>query len=214
VHRAVLVAQEYTQKNTYYLKLDVKKFFDSIPHCVIKKQLQARFKEYEILNAFSQIIDSYAKEKGQGVPIGNLTSQYFANHFLAHLDKYIKNELKCKYYVRYMDDMILWDTDQTMLKMFSEKINLYVKDVLLCSLKPAQLNFCSKGVPFLGFRIFYKTIRLLHKSKIRFIRKMKIAKSDFLCHKLSEKEYKQKITTLLAFITHANSFLFRKTLHL
>ncbi len=212
LHTAVARAQFFTQKNQYYLKLDVKKFFDSIPHEVLKKQLYNRFKEKEILSAFYQIIDSYEKSSERGVPIGNLTSQYFANHFLAALDRFIKQNLRCKSYVRYMDDMILWENDKEKLKHYFSAINYFIENHLQCTLKPEQLNRCEKGVPFLGFRIFAKKIRLLHKSKIRFIRKIRQAHQEFLRNYLSQKEYKQRLSSLHAFIIVADDFAFRQSL--
>ena len=109
VHAALHRAKTYSQRQFWFLKLDVKQFFASIHHTVLKKQLQHLFKDYELLTIFAHIIDSYAASPNRGVPIGNLSSQYFANHYLAGLDHFIKEELRCKRYVRYMDDMVLWN---------------------------------------------------------------------------------------------------------
>lgn len=99
-------AKYYTRRYKYFLKLDVKKFFDTIHHNALKAQLARLFRDEDVLNIFYRIIDSYEAHPGRGVPIGNLSSQYFANHYLSGLDHYIKEQLRIKAYVRYMDDMV------------------------------------------------------------------------------------------------------------
>jgi retron-type reverse transcriptase len=152
VHAALDRAHEFTQKNTFFLKLDVKKFFDSIHQGVLKSQLARRFKDERLLQIFFQIIDSYQVQPARGVPIGNLTSQYFANHYLAGLDRFIKQQLCCTAYVRYMDDMLLWHSDKQQLRQAEKHIAHYVEGNLRCTLKPTQLNRTALGVPFLGYR--------------------------------------------------------------
>ena len=147
-------------------------FFASLHHDVLKHQLARRFKEQQLLQIFYQIIDSYEASPNRGVPIGNLTSQYFANHYLAGLDHFIKEQLKVRCYVRYMDDMILWDTDKKTLKEVYTAIEAYITEQLLLELKPKQLNRIGHGLPFLGYRIFPHHVRLLQGSKVRFARKM------------------------------------------
>jgi RNA-directed DNA polymerase len=215
VHAALDRAQYFTARYGWYLKLDVKKFFDSIHHDTLKKQLSRRFKDDRVLSAFFQIIDSYEAVPGRGVPIGNLTSQYFANHYLAGLDRFVKQELGCKAYVRYMDDMVLWHAAKEWLRQANAAIDQYVTERLHCRLKPVQLNRTGSGVPFLGYRLFSFHRRLLHKSKIRFIRKLRKATAEWEAGHLHEKQYQQRIQPLLAFLGHANVFYFKKSiLHL
>lgn len=77
--------------------------------------LANRFKDKVLLKVLSQIIDSYQAIAGKGLPIGNLTSQYFANHYLAFADHHIKEKLHASAYVRYMDDMVIWADDRNLL---------------------------------------------------------------------------------------------------
>jgi retron-type reverse transcriptase len=214
VYAALEKAQHFTQKHTFFLKLDVKKFFDSILHSVLKSQLAKRFKDQQLLQILYQIIDSYEAQPDRGVPIGNLTSQYFANHYLASLDHFIKDELRCKAYVRYMDDMIIWHDSKEFLKEIKEKINDYIENNLRCTLKPSLLNFTAQGLPFLGYRLFPTHTKLLHKSKIRFIRKINRAKADFERGEITESKYQQKILPLLSFIFKADTQSFRKSIYL
>lgn len=78
------------------MKLDIRKYFDSIDHRILKNLLNYRFKDKKLLNLLFIIIDSYSKNEDTGIPIGNLTSQYFANFYLAHLDRYLKENLKLR----------------------------------------------------------------------------------------------------------------------
>ena len=161
------------------------------------------------MGIFAEIIDSYHATPGRGLPIGNLTSQYFANQYLATLDHFIKETLQIGAYVRYMDDMVLWSNDKIQLKLALIEIQKFVENQLNCALKPSQLNTCKSGLPFLGYHIFPNHIRLLQQSKRRFIRKMANAADKLERGVWSEAEYSRRIQPLLAFTQHANTRNFR-----
>ena len=203
-------AQEFTRRYSWYLKLDVRQFFASIHHGVMKSQLARLFKEQRLLSLFFQIIDSYEAEPGRGVPIGNLTSQYFANHCLSGLDHYIKEELGIAAYVRYMDDMVLWHDDKEALKAACKAIDAYVSHQLRLALKPVQLNRCSSGVPFLGYRLFGSHRWLLQQSKRRFVRKINRALDAWDRLEMDDRRAAAHILPLLAFVKHADTRVFRK----
>lgn len=209
-YAALKRAQLFCKKHEWYLKLDVRKFFDSIHHGVLKRQLERIFRERHLLRIFGQIIDSFEISSDRGVPIGNLTSQYFANHFLSSLDHFIKEQLKIRAYVRYMDDMILWHSDKRRLKDALCEIESFVRDRLLGELKPAQLNRTCAGLPFLGYRIFPSHLRLLQKSKLRFIRKLKEIDWAYEEAWMTEAECYQRATALFAFVNHADSRILRR----
>lgn len=92
----------------YVAKFDFRKYFDTIDHAILKVKLRRIFKDSRLLGLFDRIIDSYSRAEGKGLPIGNLTSQYFANYYLSSLDHYVKEELRVKEYVRYMDDFLIF----------------------------------------------------------------------------------------------------------
>ncbi|MBP5673741.1 MAG: hypothetical protein J6X49_15240 [Victivallales bacterium] len=100
--------QEMCRRHQWYLKLDIHKYFDSIPHEGMKQVLRHYFKDTRLLMLFYRIIDSYEVASGRGIPIGNLTSQHFANMYLGVLDHQLKEVWKVPGYVRYMDDFILF----------------------------------------------------------------------------------------------------------
>jgi retron-type reverse transcriptase len=99
----------------YYLKCDITKYFNSIDHNILKTIIQKRIKDAKTMWLINLIIDSYHKDTNKGIPIGNLTSQLFANIYLNELDYFIKYHLHCKYFIRYMDDFIILDIDKRKL---------------------------------------------------------------------------------------------------
>jgi RNA-directed DNA polymerase len=203
-------AKKFTKRFTYYLKLDVKKYFASIDHQVLNTQLSRMFRETDLGLLLSKIIDSYEDSENRGLPIGNLGSQYFANHFLSGLDHYIKEKLRIKGYLRYMDDMILWHDDKLLLKQVHEEVNYYLKEQLSLDLKPGQLNKSEKGLPFLGYIVFPYNVKLARRSKRRFIKKMKEIEAFYQAGIWDETECQRKGLSLLAFTTHANAKNWRR----
>lgn len=204
----------YTRRYKYFLKLDVKKFFDTIHHNVLKAQLARLFRDQEVQNIFFRIIDSYEAHPGRGVPIGNLTSQYFANHYLSGLDHYIKEQLRIKAYVRYMDDMALWDDDKEVLKQARRKIKEFVETELQCQLKPPLLNFSSRGLPFLGYVVLPYNLRLSLRSRRRFVQKLRNLEGKYQSGEWDEAACQRRALPLLAFTQHANAKAFRKKVFL
>lgn len=203
-------AREYTRRYDWFLKLDVRKFYASIHHDVLKGQLALLFREEDLLIILYQIIDSYESSPDRGLPIGNLTSQYFANHYLSGLDHFIKEELRMKAYARYMDDMLLWSRDKQALQSARFAITDFVEKKLRCSLKPVQMNRTRLGLPFLGYRVHPHYVRLLQKSKVRFIRKMERICRYRVEGYWSEEDCQGKALPLIAFTQHADAGSFRK----
>lgn len=209
-YAAIERAQQFSRRHSWFLKLDVRKFFASIHHQVLKNQMACLFKDYQLLGIFEKIIDSYEAHPSRGVPIGNLSSQYFANHYLSGLDHFIKEQLSIKAYVRYMDDMVLWHNDKRVLKEAHHSIEAFVEERLQCALKPEALNKTKSGLPFLGYRIFPYHIKLSQRSKRRFIRKLREMDQKFHSGEWSEAQCHRRALPLLAFTMHADSKNFRK----
>ncbi|GHV61527.1 hypothetical protein FACS1894195_2190 [Bacteroidia bacterium] len=99
--------------------MDFRKYFASISHAVLKAQLRRLFKDPQLLALFDKIIDSYETTAGCGIPIGNLTSQYFANYYLSALDHYAKEVLQIPVYIRYMDDILILENDKAKLHRYN-----------------------------------------------------------------------------------------------
>ena len=200
----------WTTEGEWFCKLDVRKYFDSISHEVLYERLCGKFKDWRLLKIFRRIIDSYAVEPGRGVPIGNLTSQYFANFYLAHLDHFVKEKLRVKKYARYMDDMILIQTSKEKLICFSKEVGGYCKQELSLNLKPVCINSAGKGIPFLGFVTFPGGVRLNRNSKKRFLLKHRRYAEKLRAGEWSQKEYARRAEPLFAFTRYANSLAFRR----
>lgn len=210
-YAALRRAKQFHRRYAWFLKLDFRKYFDSLDHAIIKKQLDALFKDRHLLRIFDLIIDSYAAEECKGVPIGNLTSQYFANHYLAGADHFIKQILKIPAYVRYMDDLVFWHDDKTALLQAGRRFHNYAQEQLKLTLKPFCLNRTDRGMPFLGYLIYPGKVRLSFRSRSRFVKKLTEYENRLLSGVWTQEVYQRHVLPLIAFTEHAHAREFRKT---
>lgn len=210
VYKALDKARKASNKYKYVAKLDFRKYFDTISHDILKEKLNRIYKDQNLLNIFSQIIDTYSVEEGRGIPIGNLTSQYFANYYLSSLDHYVKEELRIPVYVRYMDDMLLFDDDRNRLKECVKAVNIYSVESLNLKLKAPIIKSVEDTVSFLGYKVGKNIVLLNSRSRNRFCKKM--LRYEKLLSKgiWSEKEYQSHILPLMAFVNYAYSKQMRK----
>lgn len=153
----------------YFLKCDIRKYFQSIDHSVLKRLLDKVEFDYEDRWFIDLIIDNKYKEEDVGLPIGNQTSQWFALFYLNLVDRLIKEKLRIKYYVRYMDDMILVHKDKEYLKYCKNEIEKLCNNILHLELNSkTQVGKLSSGIDFLGFRMILldngKVLQLLRSS--------------------------------------------------
>lgn len=150
--RRVKKALADTQATTYCLKLDIQKYYPSIDNKVLKTIIRQKIKDNQLLALLDEIIDS---EKG--VPIGNYVSQWFGNLYLSGLDHWIKETLRCKYYFRYCDDLVLLANCKETLWQWLFKITMYLEEKLKLIVKPTFQVFpvMSRGIDFLGYRFFH-----------------------------------------------------------
>lgn len=199
-------ASVFQGKYKWFLKLDVRKYYDSIDHKILKSMLVNRFKDKALLQIFFNIIDSFQTTSGKGLPIGNLTSQYFANHYLAIADHYIKEKLQSLAYVRYMDDMVIWANDKDMLLATGNAFQVFIESQLSLHLKPFCLNSTDKGLPFLGYLVFPEKVSLNQRSRKRFKAKLKYYTQKLNHDDLNQKAYQSHILPLIAFVKHADTF--------
>jgi len=195
---ALIRALHFTKHFGYFLKLDIRKYFDSIPHTKLKQILAKLCKDKALLSLFNRIVDSYSVREGYGLPIGNLTSQYFANMYLAVFDRYVKENLKIKGYIRYMDDMLIFlDSMQKIKDARVHAVN-FLSEKLYLTCKEQSLGKTEKGVPFLGFLIKPRGIFLLQKKKKRFKKRFKEYQYKFESGVWTEEEYAMHITSMFA----------------
>jgi Retron-type reverse transcriptase len=212
-HGAILHAQVFSRKYSYFLKCDISKYFASIDHEVLKRMLAGKFKDPDLLWLLYLIINSYYSESQQkGIPIGSLTSQLFANMYLDRLDHYIKDVLKVKAYLRYMDDFIIFADDKAELHLLHAKIRTFLRSELRLEMKEKEVivSPVTEGIPFLGFRIFPSLIRLKHENKKRTLRRINSKIREFKLGILDEEKYCQSLMSSTEHLKTGNTYRFRK----
>lgn len=208
--KAIERARGFSGRFNWYLKLDIAKYFNSIDHNILLDQLERRFKDKELLDLFWRILNTYATLPGKGLPIGNLISQHMANFYLGCFDHWIKETRRIRGYVRYMDDFVLWGADKRILKEQLEDVELWLKENLELKLNwKIQLNRCSRGMPFLGYRVYPEKIHLASSSKKRFVRKFRNYENSFLNGGWTEAILSRHMTPLVEFTRGADSAGFR-----
>lgn len=184
-HKAVDYASKKAKQCEYFLKLDVRKYFDNVNHAVLKAKLFRIIKDDKCLRLLFSIIDSYGDGNKQ-LPIGNLTSQFFANFYLSSMDHMVLETLKPHGYVRYMDDVIIFEDSKKRLLEIYNVLNDFVVNKLQLTFKQPVINKCVNGIPFLGFLIKRNSISILSKNWKRKIRKLK--QMDKECCKVNESD--------------------------
>lgn len=213
-HRGLERLEVYTRKvsqnysvDCWALKGDIKKFFASVDHRVLLLLLEGKIQDEDIIWLLRQGIDSFHSERGEskGIPLGNLTSQIFANVYMNELDQFIKHELKVKYYLRYADDFLLLSTDRKKLESFILPISIFLQKELKLELHPNKIVFrkLDWGIDFLGYVVLphYRLPR--PKTKRRIFKKLK--------EKVNSINFDQSLQSYLGYLSHANSYkLIRK----
>lgn len=142
------------------------------------------------------------------MPLGNLTSQFFANIYLNELDYFVKHKLKAKYYIRYVDDFIILHNSKGQLEIWKQEIDKFLKEKLKIELHPdkSKIISLSKGIDFVGFRVFWH-YKLLRKRNIRkMLKKILVYKRD----KLSKEEILESFQGWNAYAKWANSYQLRR----
>ncbi|WMT83695.1 reverse transcriptase [Pseudoalteromonas phage ACA1] len=195
----------------YALKADISKYFSSIDHQILKSILGAKLKCQRTRNLLFYIIDNSPNDAaGVGIPLGNLTSQIFANIYLHELDHFAKHTLKARRYIRYMDDFTIIHHDKRALHEYREKIEGFLyKNLRLKTNSKTQVFPIAKtrgrSLDFLGYRIFANH-RLLRKSSVKRIStKLKKFRKEFSQGKVTLAEINQCVQSWLGHASHANT---------
>lgn len=204
----------WNENEIYVLKADIRKYFANIDHRVLLGLINERIKDEEVIWLIRRILSggNLSCQQAQGIPIGNLTSQFFANLYLSPLDQFIKHDLKAKYYIRYMDDFILMDSSKDRLQEAKAKIARFLEDRLQLSLHPKKQTVAPLrcGIDFPGFRIFF-THRLLRKENAkRFTRRLKKMKERFAEKEITLNRISASINGWTAHASHGDTYRLRK----
>jgi hypothetical protein len=197
-------AQYFARRFGYFLKLDIRKYFDSIPHDRLLGRLARRFKDRRLLRWFERIVRSFRGVPGRGIPIGSLTSQHLANFYLGWFDRFVKETLRFRGYVRYMDDIALWGNDAAALQAALGAGEAFLWQELGLEVKPSPyLNRTEHGMDFLGCRVHRRHLTLNRRSRVRFGRKLRRLERQFLDGAIDGGQLQQRATALLAFTRSA-----------
>lgn len=190
LHRAVKKAFYLYRNSIYHYRLDISKFYYSIDHDILISLIERKIKDKKLIGLIRLLLATHTSGKEyyfpfdgddlfdmirpRGLPIGNLSSQLFANYYLSGIDHYIREELGFPAYIRYMDDMIVFGNDNDELK-HARVVILNQLAQLRLKLNPGKdfVQANSKGVDFLGFRLYGKQIRIRSQNLCRFRRKLK-----------------------------------------
>lgn len=202
-------AQYLANRYQWFAKLDVRKFFYTISHEVMIQQLCRLFKDALLLDYFQRIIKSYEVMPGRGLPIGNLTSQYFANHYLAVADHWAKEHLRVPAMVRYMDDVLLFGHEQGEVVSYVHALTDYINKTLRVELHDPVMNRTKFGIPFLGYVVYHDRLRLSSRSLNRYRRKLQHLTDELNRGAINEREYIMRAQCLFAFVEKADSCGYR-----
>ncbi len=159
----------------FVLKADIKHYFATMNHEVLINILSKNIKDEDFIWLIKVVLNNFdTKIEGRGVPLGNYTSQFFANIYLNSLDYFVKHRLNVKYYIRYVDDFVILDKDKKVLEEHFIKIEKYLKNLRL-ELHPDKsgIHPLKDGITFLGYRIFYHYRLLRKRNQRQFFGKLK-----------------------------------------
>lgn len=191
-HTALLRTFEFIKETNYVLKADISRYFNSINGQILFSILKKKISDTKLLKLLEALIASGAQATclsqqklpsfanrltpaDRGTPIGNLTSQLFANIYLNELDHFLKDKLAIEHYIRYMDDFVIFGQNKKELWQTAKKIRAFLKDRLLLSLHPKKTSVSPTrcALDFLGYKIYPEKILLRHRNLVNFFKRRK-----------------------------------------
>ncbi|MBI3046165.1 MAG: hypothetical protein HYY86_01295 [Candidatus Harrisonbacteria bacterium] len=204
INRFRSLAYKVSQNNTktcWILKCDIKKFFASIDHIVLKRILQVYIPDLDILRLLDEVIDSFSSTKaGIGLPLGNLTSQLLVNIYMNEFDQFMKHQQKVKYYIRYADDFVVFSENRNWLENLIPQIQEFLQNKLELELHPNKvfIKTLYSGVDFLGWVNFpdHRILRTIAKRR--------------MMKRIKEHPTKETLNSYLGLIQHGNAYRLRR----
>lgn len=214
-HRAVKHLLKFIRKESknysrpcFILKCDIKKFFDSINHDILIFLMERKVRDKNAMRLIKEIIEGFSTLFGRGVPLGNITSQLFANIYLNELDQFVKYILKIRYYLRFCDDFVIVDKSSEVLKKKAKRINYFLQRNLKLSLHSDKI-FIRKpgqGIDFLGYIVLPHYLLLRTKTKKRMFRNLEKKIEDYKFGLLTKEKLDQSVQSYLGYLKHARSY--------
>ncbi len=195
----------------YVLKADFRHYFDTINQEVLIEILRKKIEDESLIWLIKSVLKNFEADKKIGMPLGNYTSQFFANIYLNELDYYIKHTLKAKYYIRYVDDFVILHKNKKRLEYFLKHINYFLPCLKIkLHEDKTEVHALKNGITFLGYRVFYH-YKLLKKKNIRYFRK-KLEKNLTLYknNEISLEQLESRINGWLGYAKFGNTYNFRQ----
>jgi RNA-directed DNA polymerase len=229
-HRALDRAQHFARRYPYVLQCDVREFFPSIDHAILRRLLTRHIACPRTLWLVGRILDSgagvladrytlvyfpgddlFAVHRPRGLPIGNLTSQHWANLYLHPLDLFVKQELHCQGYVRYSDDLLLFAADKSTLHHWRWEIIDFLQTLrLTLHERKAQVFPARNGIPFLGWRLFPHHRRLRRENVRHAVHRLRRQQGAYARGELSLDELSTSVRAWLAHAAHGDTYQLRR----
>jgi retron-type reverse transcriptase len=229
-HSAVDRAQAFARRREYVLQCDVEQFFPSIDHQILRSFLARHIADEQVLGLIDLILESgarvlsseyrmqwfpgdglWAALRPRGLPIGNLTSQHWANVYLDRLDHFVKEKLRCHCYLRYCDDFLLFHDDKAQLWAWREAIIRFLTRLRLRLHEERAVVFPTRtGITWLGYRVF-PHYRLLRRDNVKhFRRRLRQMRDDYVSGGLDLAQIQASIQSWIAHASHANTYRLRQ----
>ena len=218
-HRGVVRLADFIRRAThnyrrpaYALKLDIKKFFDSIDHRILFELIKRRVADADALRLIRLIISSFETAPQKGLPLGNVTSQLFANIYLNELDQFVKHILREKLYLRYADDFVIVHESREYLEALILKLSNFLGESLRLELHPQKiiLRKVSHGVDFLGYVVLPHYTVLRTKTKKRVLKKIEVLRRNLSAGIITPESFNQSIQSYLGMLAHCKGFAVRR----
>ncbi len=207
-----LIKKSYSNNSIkgYVLKADIKHYFDSIDHEVLIEILRKKIKDEDLIWLIRKVLENFELEKGKGLPLGNYTSQFFANVYLNELDYYIKHILKAKYYIRYVDDFVILHKNKKRLEYLLKHINNFLP-CLKIKLHEDKTKILPlrNGITFLGYRIFYHYTLLRKRNIKHFKNKLKENLESYKKGEITREQLDSRLNGWMGYAEWADTFNFR-----
>jgi len=219
LNRAVRGVSGNARKLCFVLKCDIKKFFETVDHGILLNILGKRVKDRDATRLLEEVVESFTSEHStlferKGLPIGNLTSQLFANVYLNEFDQFMKHRLKIKNYIRYTDDFVIVSDNRLFLENLVEPIRKFLRDELALDLHPRKviIRKLRWGIDFLGYIVFPRHRLLRIKTKRRIWRKLRKRVCEYRNGVITKRTLEQSLQSYLGVLSHANTHAFGNAL--
>jgi retron-type reverse transcriptase len=205
-------SKNFTQP-CFILKCDIRKFFDSVDHKILIKILERKIKDKDAIWLLKEIVGSFSSRnslpgQSKGIPLGNLTSQLFANIYLNNFDQFIKHKLKIKNYLRYTDDFVIIEQDKDKLREYLFSIQAFLGNNLALQLHPKKvfIRKYQQGIDFLGYIVLphYQLVRT--KTRRRIFKKFKKRIEEYQKGIIEKQSLGQSLQSYLGVFSHANAY--------